>query len=661
MEKCLKIFWVLVLLSNPVLSQLDEFFYGGFNGVGNNISLNGVAEIEKNGILRLTNETSHLIGHAFYPSPLQFKNSSDGTAFSFSTSFAFALVSKIPKYGGHGLAFTISPTKELRGAFPIQYMGLFNESNNGNSSNHVFAVEFDTVQNLGLGDMDDNHVGIDINSLKSNASVTAAYFSDDSTKQYLNLKSGKTIQAWIDYDSARNLLDVRLSLSSSKPSSSILSCALDLSPILEDSMYVGFSASTGQLASSHFVFGWSFKMNGKARTLELSSLPSLPGLKRKHTALTIGVSVSVALLMISAISVLIYIMKKNKNADEIEGWELDIVPHRFSYQELKQATNGFREKELVGIGGFGRVYRGTLPNSDIQIAVKRISNESKQGLREFVSEIASIGRLRHRNLVQLQGWCQSQDDLLIVYDYMPNGSLDKFLFDEPKSILTWEQRFNIIKGVASGLLYLHEEWEQIVIHRDIKASNVLLDSELNGRLGDFGLARLYEHGSNSSTTRVAGTLGYIAPELTRTGKATTSSDVFAFGAVLLEVTCGRKPVEAKALPEEMILVDWVWEKWREGRMVDVVDPRLGGEYDEREVVMVLKLGVMCSNGAPGARPSMRQVVRYLEGEVVVPEALNAPGGYDGGKDGFDFDDFVHSYPSSSAEKATFEGVEDGDA
>ncbi|KAF8388772.1 hypothetical protein HHK36_025452 [Tetracentron sinense] len=661
MEKCLKIFWVLVLLSNPVLSQLDEFFYGGFNGVGNNISLNGVAEIEKNGILRLTNETSHLIGHAFYPSPLQFKNSSDGTAFSFSTSFAFALVSKIPKYGGHGLAFTISPTKELRGAFPIQYMGLFNESNNGNSSNHVFAVEFDTVQNLGLGDMDDNHVGIDINSLKSNASVTAAYFSDDSTKQDLNLKSGKTIQAWIDYDSARNLLDVRLSLSSSKPSSPILSCALDLSPILEDSMYVGFSASTGQLASSHFVFGWSFKMNGKARTLELSSLPSLPGPKRKHTALTIGVSVSVALLMISAISVLIYILKKNKNADEIEGWELDIVPHRFSYQELKQATNGFREKELVGIGGFGRVYRGTLPNSDIQIAVKRISNESKQGLREFVSEIASIGRLRHRNLVQLQGWCRSQDDLLIVYDYMPNGSLDKFLFDEPKSILTWEQRFNIIKGVASGLLYLHEEWEQIVIHRDIKASNVLLDSEFNGRLGDFGLARLYEHGSNSSTTRVAGTLGYIAPELTRTGKATASSDVFAFGAVLLEVTCGRKPVEAKALPEEMILVDWVWEKWREGRMVDVVDPRLGGEYDEREVVMVLKLGVMCSNGAPGARPSMRQVVRYLEGEVVVPEALNAPGGYDGGKDGFDFDDFVHSYPSSSAEKATFEGVEDGDA
>jgi serine/threonine protein kinase len=246
----------------------------------------------------------------------------------------------------------------------------------------------------------------------------------------------------------------------------------------------------------------------------------------------------------------------------------------------------------------------------------------------------------------LFGWCRQRGDLLLVYDFMPNGSLDKYLFDEPKTILSWEQRFKIIKGVASGLLYLHEEWEQTVIHRDIKAANVLLDSELNGRLGDFGLAKLCNHGSNPSTTRVVGTLGYLAPELTRTGKSTTSSDVFAFGALLLEVLCGRRPIEPKALPEELILVDWAWEKWRAGSVLEVVDARLGGEFDKVEAVVVLKLGLMCSNNAPKARPTMRQVVRYLEWEVPLPEAVEAPDAYDGKKG--DCGDYLHSYPTSSA-------------
>nr|DAD26496.1 TPA_asm: hypothetical protein HUJ06_027964 [Nelumbo nucifera] len=641
--------WLFIFfLWNPVFSQFDEIFYGGFGGVGTNISLNGVARIQNGGILQLTNQTSRLVGHAFYPSPLRFKNSTDGTAFSFSTSFAFAIVPEYPKLGGHGLAFTIAPTKELKGALPSQYLGLLNASDVGNFSNHVFAVEFDTVQDFEFEDVNDNHIGIDINDLRSNASITAAYYTNISTKENLNLKNGKTIQAWIDYDSVNHLLNVTLSpSSSSKPSSPILSSNLDLSPILRDTMFVGFSASTGLLASSHYVFGWSFKMNGAAPSLDLSSLPSLPGPKKKNTAMTIGVSVSATLVMIAAISIAVYLIWKIRNADVIEEWEFSVGPHRFSYKELKLATKGFRDKELLGFGGFGKVYKGILPNSKTQVAVKRISNESRQGLREFVSEISSIGRLRHKNLVQLQGWCRRRGDLLLVYDFMPNGSLDRFLFDRPKSILSWEQRFKVLKGVASGLLYLHEEWEQVVIHRDVKASNVLLDGELNGRLGDFGLARLHEHGSNPTTTRVVGTLGYLAPELTRTGKATTNSDVFAFGAVLLEVTCGRRPIEPKALPEELILVDWVWEKWRDGSIFDAVDRRLKGEYDEAEVVMVLKLGLMCSNFAPAARPTMRQVVRYLEGEVKLPEELSKPGENQAEKNEVGFDDFIHSYPSSS--------------
>ncbi|XP_052730537.1 L-type lectin-domain containing receptor kinase S.4-like, partial [Vigna angularis] len=215
--------------------------------------------------------------------------------------------------------------------------------------------------------------------------------------------------------------------------------------------------------------------------------------------------------------------RRYKNADVIEAWELEIGPHRYSYQELKKATKGFKDKELLGQGGFGSVYKGKLPNSNTQVAVKRISHDSKQGLREFVSEITSIGRLRHRNMVQLLGWCRRCGDLLLVYGFMANGSLDKYLFDEPKIILSWEQRFKVVKDVASTLLYMHEGYEQVVIHRDVKASNVLLDGELNVRLGDFGLARLYEHGANPSTTRVVGTLGYLEPEVPRTGKATSIS------------------------------------------------------------------------------------------------------------------------------------------
>jgi serine/threonine protein kinase len=648
MAKFLWIFSALIIfLTIPVSSQLNQLFFPGFKAAATNLTLNGNANIQKTGILELTNETSRLMGHAFYASPFQFKNSTDGKAFSFSTSFAFAIVPEYPKLGGHGMAFTIAASKNLK-ALPSQYLGLLNASDMGNFSNHLFAVEFDTVQDFEFGDINDNHVGIDINSLTSNDSAVAAYFTDDSTKQDLNLKSGKAIQVWIDYDSVQNVLNVTISPSSSKPRKPILSFRVDLSPILQEFMFVGFSASTGLLASSHHLLGWSFKINGQAPALDLSSLPSLPGPKKNHTALTVGVSVAAIILALAAIAVAIYLFRKMKNADIIEDWELELGPHRYSYPELKKATNGFKDKGLLGHGGFGRVYKGTLPNSKTQVAVKRISHDSKQGLPEFISEIASIGRLRHRNLVQLLGWCRRGGDLLLVYDFMANGSLDKFLFDEPQRVLSWEERFNIIKGVASGLLYLHEGYEQVVIHRDVKASNVLLDSELNGRLGDFGLARLYEHGANPSTTRVVGTLGYLAPELPRTGKATAGSDVYAFGALLLEVVCGRRPIEPKAMPEELVLVDWVWDRFLEGRFLDVVDSRLNGQYDEGEVVMVLKLGLMCSNNAPVARPSMRHVVMYLEGEAEILDDLRAPGEYNGGKGHVEgFEDFVHSFPSSS--------------
>uniref|UniRef100_A0A7N1A2T7 non-specific serine/threonine protein kinase n=1 Tax=Kalanchoe fedtschenkoi TaxID=63787 RepID=A0A7N1A2T7_KALFE len=648
-------------------SSSDEFYFNSFGNKGklgnSNLSLNGIADIKSNGMIKLTNETSRLLGHAFYSYPIRFKNNSAGKAYSFSTAFAFAIVPEYSRLGGHGMAFAIASSKDLPGALPSQYLGLLNSTDNGNFSNHVFAVEFDTVQDFEFGDINDNHVGVDINSMVSNASAAAGFYSDDDgnnpVKRDLNLKSGRTIQAWIDYDGVQNQLNVTLSESSRKPRNPILTFRVDLSPVLEEFMYVGFSASTGLLASSHYVFGWSFKVNGVARSLSLSSLPKLPKTKKPVSPLTAGLSVSAALVALAvAAGVGFYVVRRIRNAERIEDWELEVGPHRYSYAELKAATRGFKDKEVIGFGGFGKVYKGVLARSEMEVAVKRIAHESRQGLQEFASEITSMGKLRHRNLVQLLGWCRRREDLLLVYDYMENGSLDKYIYDEPKAILTWVQRFKIIKDIARGLLYLHEEYEQTVIHRDIKAANVLLDSEFTGRLSDFGLAKLYQHGSDPGTTRVVGTLGYLAPELTRTGKPTTSSDVYAFGALLLEVVCGRRPIQPKAAPEEVILVDWVWDRWEAGRVMEVVDKRMGEEFDEDEVVRVLKLGLMCSSNAASRRPVMRMVVRYLDGEVALPEILAKPASFGSVADVDGFEDYVHSYQASSFFENTTTSVSD---
>lgn len=630
-----------------------SFIYNGFRSA--NLSLDGIAQFTSNGLLKLTNETKQQIGHAFYPEPIPFKNNNsnsstgNGTVFSFSTTFVFGILSEYKTIlSGHGIAFVIAPTRGLPGALPSQYLGLFNETNLGNESNHVFAVELDTIQSHEFLDINDNHVGIDINTLKSELSAPAGYYGDNFVN--LTLISGRPMQVWVEYDGLEKRTNVTLApLNIPKPRLPLLSLSRDLSSVLNDAMYVGFSSSTGSVLVSHYILGWSFKINGQAEELNLSQLPKLPrvGPKKRSKFLTIGLPIICVSLILAAVSGVVYVIRrKRKFAEELEDWELDYGPHRFRYKDLYIATKGFREKELLGTGGFGRVYRGTLPKSKIEIAVKKISHQSRQGMKEFVAEIVSIGRLRHRNLVQLLGYCRRKGELLLVYDYMPNGSLDKYLYDQPKVTLNWRQRFRVIKGVALGLFYLHEEWEQVVIHRDVKASNVLLDAELNGRLGDFGLARLYDHGTDPQTTHVVGTLGYLAPEHTRTGKATTSGDVFSFGAFLLEVACGRRPIERQGLSENLILVDWVFDFWNKGELLEARDPNLGTEYVAEELELVLKLGLLCSHSDPTARPSMRQVVQILDRDVGLPEisalALSTSGiTYQEG-----FDDFAVSYPSS---------------
>ncbi|KAK9168356.1 hypothetical protein Syun_000496 [Stephania yunnanensis] len=508
------------------------------------------------------------------------------------------MVPERPDRGGQGVAFVISPDFRINGAYPAEYFGLFNDSTNGSPSNRVFAVEFDVGHSLQFKDIDANHVGIDVNGLQSIDSASAAYFTGQkqSRNQSFELLSGEPMQVWINYNGSNNQIDVAIApLGIPRPILPLLSTRYDLSRVFTEEMYVGFSASNGGFCSSHYILGWSFSRNGvEAQELDLSSLPKLPKTRnsKKHVELVIGLSLAMLVVVLVGFVSVLFVRRRRRYVEVREDWEQEFGPHRFSYKDLYRATKGFKESELLGSGGFGKVYKGLIQSTNTQVAIKRVSHNSKQGMKEFIAEIASLGRLSHRNMVHLLGYSRLKGELLLVYDYMPNGSLDRFLY----------------------------EWEQVVLHRDVKASNVLLDVNFNGRLGDFGLARLYDHGSNPDTTHVAGTVGYIAPELSRFGKATPMTDVFAFGAFILEVACGRRPIEAKEVPEKVVLVDWVFECWKNGGILGTRDAWIGDdEYVVEEMELVLKLGLLCSHSVPGARPTMSQVVHYLDGDAPLPD------------------------------------------
>ncbi|KAF5765509.1 putative protein kinase RLK-Pelle-L-LEC family [Helianthus annuus] len=293
-------------------------------------------------------------------------------------------------------------------------------------------------------------------------------------------------------------------------------------------------------------------------------------------------------------------------------------PRKFSYLELARSTAGFAEEGKLGQGGFGGVYKGFLEDQNTYVAVKRVSKTSRQGIKEYASEVRVISRLRHRNLVQLIGWCHEKGELLLVYEYMENGSLDFHLFKE-KSLLTWSTRYKIAIGLASALFYLHEEWEQCVLHRDIKSSNVMLDSNFNVKLGDFGLAKLVDHEKGSqTTTRLAGTFGYMAPEYLLTGKASKESDVFSFGVVALEIACGRKPIVDEAQDNQIRLIDWVWDLFGSGILLEAVDSRLKLAFEEEQIKRLMIVGLWCVHPDSGLRPTMRHTIQVLKYEAPLP-------------------------------------------
>ncbi|XP_057726573.1 probable serine/threonine-protein kinase At1g01540 [Arachis stenosperma] len=289
--------------------------------------------------------------------------------------------------------------------------------------------------------------------------------------------------------------------------------------------------------------------------------------------------------------------------------------HWYTLRELEVSTNSFANDNVIGEGGYGIVYHGIF-NDNTHVAIKNLLNNKGQAEKEFKVEVEAIGRVRHKNLVRLLGYCAEGAHRMLVYEYVDNGNLEQWLHGDvgPCSPLTWEIRMNIILGTAKGLAYLHEGLEPKVVHRDIKSSNILIDKQWNSKVSDFGLAKLLDSDSNYITTRVMGTFGYVAPEYASTGMLNERSDVYSFGILIMEVITGRNPVDYSRPSEQVNLVDWLKKMVGNRNAEGVLDPKLPEKPNSRALKRVLIVALRCTDSNAQKRPKMGHIVHMLEAE-----------------------------------------------
>ncbi|KAH9304184.1 hypothetical protein KI387_008588 [Taxus chinensis] len=520
---------LLIIFSISVLAQAESvnFTFPPRKG----LHTTNDADIRWDDRIELTkNESSGNLSNAYgwaaYDNPVPLWDTSSRALATFSTHFGFVIGQRNDSGNGYGdgLAFFLAPFDLEQ---PLQAVGggfgLFNSTTFGGSFYQMVAVEFDTFKND--WDPDDNHVGIDVNSTSSKKVVSLSNETAGSRPSDRDLKNGEYWDAWVEYNGGPRQLQVFLLYNPSgninnisKPQKPILSYDIDLREFLPESITVGLSASTGFSAETHTVHVWNFSCeyswatsahpnNGSDEGNHSSGIPAKN--EKSSTSLKVILIPVFAGVLAVCCSILVgrwlYLRKIKRRGEgshesdaELDEWFAQ-GPRRFSYAELSAATKNFSLDEKLGQGGFGGVYRGIFRGTAETVAVKKISQGSKQGKKEYISEVTVISKLRHRNLVQLLGWCHEKGELLLVYEYLPNGSLDKYLFEEQTTKLDWDRRYGIAFDIASALLYLHEEWDQRVVHRDVKASNIMLDADFNGKLGDFGLARLraWSHGAGA--------------------------------------------------------------------------------------------------------------------------------------------------------------------
>ncbi|KAL6200643.1 hypothetical protein ACLB2K_030424 [Fragaria x ananassa] len=616
----------LLLRHHSTAAENLAFDFPSFNF--SNLTFLGDSHI-RNGVVGLTRDLpvpTSSAGAVLYSSPVRFFDPDSNITASFSSRFTFLFSNLNPSSpSGDGMSFFLSPNNHSLGS-PGAFLALPNDTS------FFIAVEFDSKRDPRFDDPNDNHVGLDIASL---VSVKTA----DPIDQDVDLKSSAAVTAWVDYKNDQETLKVYLSYSPAvKPENPILDVGIDLSGYLRETMYVGFSASTEGSTELHQLMSWSFKTSGfvpKRPTLHPHNVsdtyvivsPRMPapdsGYGRRRMGLGLGIGMPavfcVALAVFGVLSV-----RKWREVRREKSFKAEVVagPRQFSYRELKAATGGFHPSRVIGHGAFGTVYKAFFVSSGTIAAVKR-SRHCHEGRSEFLAELSIIACLRHKNLVHLQGWCVEKGELLLVYDFMANGSLERVLYQDSElcqaNLLDWSHRRNVAIGLASVLTYMHQECEQQVIHRDIKTGNVLLDGNFNAKLGDFGLAKLMDHDKSPVSTLTAGTMGYLAPEYLQYGKATEKTDAFSYGVVILELACGRRPIERVPDCHKMVnLVDWVWGLHSEGRIIDAADQRLAGEFDVDEMQKLLLVGLSCANPDSSKRLTMRKVLQILSNEAEPP-------------------------------------------
>uniref|UniRef100_A0A0E0PJP4 non-specific serine/threonine protein kinase n=1 Tax=Oryza rufipogon TaxID=4529 RepID=A0A0E0PJP4_ORYRU len=346
--------------------------------------------------------------------------------------------------------------------------------------------------------------------------------------------------------------------------------------------------------------------------------------KRSKAGAIVGIVIGASVLGLAALFGIFFLVKKRRTMAQQRKELYDLVgrPDVFSSAELKLATNNFSSQNILGEGGYGPVYKGKLPDGKV-VAVKQLSESSHQGKSQFVTEVATISAVQHRNLVKLHGCCIDSKSPLLVYEYLENGSLDQALFRDTGLKLDWTKRFEIILGIARGLTYLHEESSVRIVHRDIKASNILLDTDLTPKISDFGLAKLYDEKKTHISTAIAGTFGYLAPEYAMRGRLTEKADVFAFGVVALETVAGRSNIDNSLEESKVNLFGWAWSLYEKEQALEIVDPRIK-EFSSDEALRVIHVALMCTQGSPHQRPPMSKVVAMLTGDVEVAEVIMKP-------------------------------------
>ncbi|XP_076913544.1 G-type lectin S-receptor-like serine/threonine-protein kinase At4g27290 [Bidens hawaiensis] len=372
-------------------------------------------------------------------------------------------------------------------------------------------------------------------------------------------------------------------------------------------------------------------------------LDSIMHKKRKKVLLLVAIVVLSTISFLLVLAVIIRFVCKRKKSKkkasvqehnaftEFISPEEDSDVHFFDLDEIATATNNWSSSNEIGEGGFGRVYKGQLARGE-EVAVKRLADGSWQGIREFKNEVTLIAKLQHRNLVKLLGYCIEGCERILVYEYLPNHSLDQIIFDQVKRrLLMWDVRFKIIKGVSKGLLYLHDDSRLRIIHRDLKASNILLDRDMNPKISDFGLARILASEKEEMTNRVIGTHGYMPPEYIMNGHFSRRSDVYSFGVLVLEIISGKKNWGFHHPDHNLNLLGHAWKLWTAGRPLELMDPVLvESNIQEDEVIKCIHIGLLCVQKQPEDRPTMSEVVNMQQGDnFVTVRQPDEPGFYAG--------------------------------